>query len=136
MRIAPLLCLLALGACGPETYFEGPICPKPEALAEFMDGDDLSVDIILDDCPPGCGGNSSVSCDISRMGDTIEIDARGHYQKKGGNGSCASVCRPIIATCTIGDLSPGTYTLNSGSHSLEITIPSDDPPNYEAACGY
>ncbi|MBL9106201.1 MAG: hypothetical protein JNL82_35085 [Myxococcales bacterium] len=136
MRIAPLLCLLALAACGPESYFEGPICPKPEALAEFMDGDNLSIEVILDDCPPGCGGNSSVSCEATRMGDEIDLDARGTYQKKGGNGSCAAVCVPIVATCNVAGLDAGTYTINSGSHSLKITIPSDDPPNYEAACGF
>lgn len=136
MRIAPLLCLLALAACGPEIYTEGPICPAPETLAEFVDGGDLRVDVLLDDCPPGCGGNFQTSCNITRQGDAIDLDARGTYQKKGGNGACAAVCMPIYASCTINDLPAGTYTLHSGTHALEVTIPSDEPPDYEDECGF
>lgn len=134
MRHTPLFIILALGACGPDTYFEGAICPAPEVLAEFQDGDDLDVVVVFDDCPPGCGGNTQVECNVQREGSTIDIDATGYYHKRGG--SCAAVCRPLTVTCTIGDLQAGTYTINSGSHSLEVTIPSADPPAYEAICGF
>lgn len=133
-RISPLTLILALAACGPETYAEGAICPAPEVLAGFADGDDLDVVIMFDDCPPGCGGETQVECSVHRQGSTIDIDATGYLHKRGG--SCAAVCRPLSVTCTVGDLAAGTYTIHSGSHSLEVTIPSDDPPAYEPTCGY
>jgi hypothetical protein len=134
-RITPLLFTLTLGACSPNSYFEGAICPKPEVIADFAEGDDLEVEILLEDCLPGCGGDSQTECHVTRDGSTIDIDAQGVYKKKGANGACAAVCQPLVATCVIGNLSAGTYTLNSGSHTLEITLPSDDPPKYESICG-
>ena len=135
-RPSPLVLLLALTACGPEAYYEGAICPAPEALAEFTDGDDLDIIIMLDPCPPGCGGDTRTECHVTREGNTIDIDAQGTYQKRGGTAGCAAVCRPLMATCTVGNLDAGTYTIHSGTHSLEVTIPSDEPPDYESDCPY
>jgi hypothetical protein len=136
-RITPLLTLLALGACGPETYFEGAVCPAPELLAEFEDGDDLDIVIVLDPCPPGCGGDAQTECSVTRDGDTIDIDAQGQYRKRsGGAAGCTAVCRPLTATCTVNNLDAGTYTIHSGTHSLEVTLPSADPPKYDPDCSY
>lgn len=135
MRRTPLLILtFLLGACGDRAYFEGAICPAADEVAMFADGDDLKLQIVFEDCLPGCGGNTFTECDVVRDGDTIEIDARGSYDKKGGNGACAAVCRPLIATCVIGGLDVGTYTINSGTHSLRLTLPSDDLPELESLC--
>lgn len=134
MRITPLLLILGLAACAGESYFEGAICPAPDAIAAFEDGDDLEVQVILDDCPPGCAGDFDAACSVMREGNTIELDARGSFRKRGG--ACTAACQPVVATCIIGNVPAGTYTINSGSHSLEVTLPSDEPPNYEATCPY
>lgn len=131
----PLCITLAIAACGPETYVEGAICPAPEALAEFVDGEDLDIIVMLDDCPPGCGGDIQTECHVQRAGGTIDLDVQGTYRKRGGN-SCAAVCRPLAVTCRVGSLPAGTYEVHSGSHSLEITVPTDDPPTYDESCGY
>lgn len=137
MRIVPLATLITLAACGPEAYFEGAICPAPEVLAEFSDGDDLEVLIVFDECLPGCGGDTQTECTVTRDGDNIEIDARATYRKRGGaTAGCAAVCRPLATTCAVTGLEPGTYTITSGTHSLAVTLPSDDPPAYDKECGY
>lgn len=134
MRSASLVlaCLLA-AACDEHHFEEGPICPDADEVVAFAPGDVLEVRVVFNECISACARDVSASCDVSVEGDTIKLDARGSYRKP-GRGACAAVCATLTATCMIEGLAPGTYTLESGEHTLELTLPADAPPEVDISC--
>ncbi|HEY8376815.1 MAG TPA: hypothetical protein VIK91_10015 [Nannocystis sp.] len=126
----PLLAVLASACPSPEHYDEGIICIDPDVPANFQEGDVVSFTVILDECMH-CPKEFNAACSVTRDGDEITLDVGGYYKKR--QGGCEA-CIILKTACEIGGLSPGTYTVRSGSHKLVVNLGSDDPVELDPAC--
>lgn len=133
------LALLSLAAALPgcssvHEFDEGTIClADPAAPTTFVAGGDLELKVILDPCM-GCADSFTAGCSVSQDGDRLILDAHGEWTQKGGAVGCAAVCLELSATCVVRDLPAGTYTIESGSNSIAVTLPSATPFTQPDGC--
>lgn len=128
--LAPLLLVFAPACAEQHYYTEGDVCLDPAAVASFAEGDELEVVVLLDDCM-ACPKEFTADCDVERKGDVITLHAHGTYTQR--NGPCNS-CLDLKVGCVVGGLPPGTYTIRSGVHEVEVTLPQADPPKLDPVC--
>src|SRR5690606_40692722 len=129
--LAPLgLALLGLACAQPQSFTEGAICLDAVAVADFADGDELQLEIILDDCM-ACPKDFRAGCQVSREGDEITVHAHGEYSPR--RGPCDS-CIALKTACNIGGLPQGTYTIRSGDNTRGLTLPAPAPVTRDPLC--
>lgn len=133
MRIRRIvLALLVVGGCGggwEEVSFvdEGELC-----LGE-ADGA-VVVEVSAPDClSSGCSRNVEASCTATVLGTEIRISSDISWEEKTGRlARCDADCGIATATCTVGTLADGPYTVAFDEGIREIQIQSGVP--LEADC--
>jgi hypothetical protein len=71
----------------------------------------------------GCDDLPSLQCSIERSGDILRV--RTHYWGYRKDGSrCGGPCRQVTAGCETPKLEAGTYTIEHGTQTYKLKIPS------------
>ena len=94
--------------------------------APVADGDgQITVDPNL--ClSSSCDTLISATCTATLDGSTITVTSEFVVESQTGDVSCTDDCGLPMATCTVGPLASGTYTITHGDVIAEVTIPTTD----------
>ena len=118
-----------------QTAEGGRICPLPEQLARFTEGAEFTVRVLVAECISQCAREVVATCSTRIAPDrTLTLDARATWLPARGGEMCPSSCKRVFADCPILGLTPGTYSLRSGVHSLSLDLPSTSPPVVDPSC--
>jgi hypothetical protein len=69
-----------------------------------------------------CDEVVEATCSASRDGQTIEVTSFGESRRTGI--SCTDDCGYMVATCELGELAAGTYTVVHGGEESTVEVPS------------
>jgi hypothetical protein len=95
---------------------EGALC------MQAPEGTSLAVTVQFPTClSSSCDTVRSASCKIAVDGQKLIVTSSGTVESEGG--SCTDDCGLMQASCQVGGLAPGKYTITHGSESQEITLP-------------
>ncbi|TNE87149.1 MAG: hypothetical protein EP330_19465 [Deltaproteobacteria bacterium] len=127
------LSLILLTACGTtaETWEAESITDGgTPCLTAQADGDGtITVDAGI--ClSSSCDRGETASCTAVLDGNTITVSSQFDWETATGNVDCTDDCGMLEATCTVGPLPAGEYTLVLGSGSETVTVPT------EGSCGF
>jgi len=99
----------------------GTVCVEGDADAN------ATITVWADTClSSSCSRDAEGSCTASLDGSTITVTSTFTWQQNvSPRAACTDDCGSIEATCEVGPLPAGTYTLVHGDDSEEITIPAE-----------
>ena len=123
-----LLLPLLLSACNTEEWVpysledEGSLCLSGEADGEG------TVQVVADTClSSSCSRSAVSSCTATEEGRVIAVHASFSWEElEGDKVECTADCGILMATCTVGPLAAGAYSLEMGATSADAEIPAED----------
>ncbi len=96
--------------------------PDPIAV-----GDEVFVYVVLDPCATlQCDRVESASCEATLDGHVIRVTSRATVATNTDVDGCPAACLPVEATCSVGVLPAGTYTVLHAGTTRTVTLPGTD----------
>lgn len=73
-----------------------------------------------------CDRNATGTCEATLDGATITIQSGFAWETATGPVGCTDDCGLLMATCDVGPLPAGTYTLVHGSETVTVDVPTTE----------
>ena len=87
----------------------------------FEAGDIVSIAVTFGGCD--CGDDTTASCSATREGDVWTV-----LSEASSYNDCEP-CVPIVATCDVGVLGPGTHSFQHGGDLMVVEVPGELDPS-------
>ncbi len=90
-------------------------------------GDEVFVYVVLDPCATlQCDRVESASCEATLDGHVIRVTSRATVATDTDASVCPTMCLAVQATCSVGALPAGTYTVLHAGTTRTVTLPGTD----------
>lgn len=124
---ATALAVLLIGCSEDAPKLENATYLDQGKLCVSGEGNGVSVEVTFRSCIDSCDQTTS-RCEVSTAGDRLVVTSRLDVRTSIGDGrNCTGECAEASATCSLSDLAPGTYTVEHGSDTAQVTLPAVAP---------
>lgn len=114
-------------------YALDPGSSDPFGEQPFTAGEPVHFTVTFEECASSCIENLETECTVTVDGERLVVKSSYSYDAPSGDGVCTADCNVIQATCTVGPLEDGTYTVEHGEETMPLVIPetTGSPPCME-----
>ncbi|MFK7927274.1 MAG: hypothetical protein AB8H79_03750 [Myxococcota bacterium] len=124
--LASLVLLSGCGVVGPQWEDRSQTDQGDLCLASNAD-EDGTVSVFANLClSSSCSRDAVASCNAVLDGQVITVTAQFDWQEATGNIACTDDCGSLSATCEVGPLPAGTYTVKMGSGVETFDVPTTE----------
>lgn len=103
---------------------DGVVCVEGDADANATVHVDAGVCL-----SSSCDRDATGSCTATLDGATITVTSEFTWETQTGDATCTADCGLLTTTCEVGPLPAGSYTIEHGTESRAVTIPSAEDCN-------